>query len=79
MRTSILVWSTFSGVVLGIFVDAVLIGLMLLLGAVMPTVIPNVTERLTQRWTAVASVVVLTVIPAALAVLGFLEGRLKAT
>ena len=75
MRTSILVWSTLSGVVLGIFLDAVLIGLTLLLGAVLP----NLTERLTQRWATVASVVVLTVIPAALAVLGFLEGRLKAT
>ena len=74
MRTSILVWSTVSGVILGLFVDATLIGVALLFGAV----VPAISARLSQRWLVFGAVSVLAIIPLALAVLGFLEGRLKA-
>ena len=74
MRASILAWSTVSGVVLGVFVDALLIGVALLMGAL----VPGIAARLHQRWATVAGVVVLTAVPAAMALLGFLEGRLKA-
>jgi hypothetical protein len=75
MRTSILVWSGFSGAVLGIFVDAILIGIALLASAV----VPGVYARFSQRWVSVAAIAILAAIPAAAAVLGILEGRLKAS
>ena len=53
MRTSILLWSAFSGVVLGVFVDALLVGLVLLTSAV----IPSALSRASSRWTTVASVI----------------------
>ena len=74
MRASILLWSTASGVILGLFVDATLIGVALLLSAVLP----GVGTRLHHRWITVVSVAVLAAIPTALAVLGYLEGELKA-
>lgn len=74
MRTSILVWSTVSGIILGLFVDATLIGVALLLGAV----VPAISARLNQRWLVFGAASVLAIIPLVLAVLGFLEGRLKA-
>jgi hypothetical protein len=73
MRTSILLWSTASGVILGLFIDATLIGVAVLASAVAP----SLAMRLQQRWLALSTVVLLALIPAALAVLGFLEGRLK--
>jgi hypothetical protein len=75
VRTSILFWSTASGVILGIFIDATLIGVAVLASAVAP----SLAGRLQQRWLALSTAVVLALIPAALAVLGFLEGRLKAS
>lgn len=75
VRTSILLWSTASGAILGLFVDATLIGVAVLASVVLP----SLGGRLQQRWLAVSTAVVLALIPAALAVLGFLEGRLKAT
>ena len=74
MRTSILLWSTFSGVVLGVFVDALLIGAVLLAGAVMP----GALSRLSNRWTTLAAAALLSGIPVVLGILGLLEGRLKA-
>jgi hypothetical protein len=74
VRTSILLWSTASGVILGLFVDATLIGVGVLVG----TVFPPLGARFSQRWVAVSAIVVLFAIPAVLALLGFLEGRLKA-
>jgi hypothetical protein len=74
VRTSILVWSTISGIILGLFVDATLIGVALLFGAIAPAV----TTRLQQRWIVLAAAGLLAIIPIVLAVLGFLEGRLKA-
>jgi hypothetical protein len=73
MRTSILLWSTASGVLLGLFVDATLIGVAVLIS----TVVPALGTRLQHRWLAMASVAVLAIIPTAMAVLGFLEGQLK--
>ena len=73
MRTSILLWSTASGLILGLFVDATLIGVALLLSAV----IPGVSERLHHRWLTTGAAIVLAVIPLVLGVLGYLEGELK--
>ena len=74
MRTSILVWSTVSGIILGLFLDATLIGVALLFGAVAPAI----SARMNQRWLVFSAASVLAIIPLVLAVLGFLEGRLKA-
>jgi hypothetical protein len=73
MRTSILLWSTASGIILGLFIDATLIGVALLLG----TVIPFLSSRLHQRWLLVSAACLLAAIPIVLAVLGYLEGQLK--
>ena len=73
VRVSILLWSTVSGLILGVFIDATLIGVALLLSAV----IPGVSARLHYRWLRILAVVVLAVIPAVMGILGFLEGRLK--
>lgn len=73
MRVSILLWSTASGVILGLFIDATLIGVALLLG----TILPAVSTRLHHRWLVLSAAGVLAVIPVVLAVLGFLEGELK--
>jgi hypothetical protein len=60
--------------ILGLFVDATLIGVALLFSAIAP----GTSVRLSQRWLGVLMVVVLAIIPLISAVLGFLEGRLKA-
>ena len=73
MRASILLWSTASGLILGLFIDATLIGVALLLS----TLAPSIIVRLHQRWLAVVATAVLVIIPLLLAVLGYLEGRLK--
>ena len=73
VRVSILLWSTVSGAILGLFIDATLIGVALLLG----TVLPAVSTRLHSRRLAICAAGILAVIPLALAVLGFLEGELK--
>jgi hypothetical protein len=73
VRASILLWSTASGVILGLFVDATLIGVALLLSAV----IPGVSARLHHRWLTVTATLVLAAIPLVLGVLGYLEGELK--
>lgn len=73
MRTSILLWSTASGLILGLFIDATLMGVALLLS----TVIPGISPRLLNRWVGITAVVVLALIPVVLGVLGFLEGELK--
>ena len=73
MRTSILVWSTVSGALLGLFIDATLLGVVVLAS----TLIPALGTRLQHRWFATSAVVLLVIIPTAMAVLGFLEGQLK--
>ena len=74
MRTSIVWWSTISGAVLGLFIDATLIGVALLLSAV----VPGAPARFEHRWLTVAALVVLAAILVAMSVLGYLEGQLKA-
>ena len=66
VRASILLWSTASGVILGLFIDATLIGVALLLSAV----IPGISARLHYRWLRIAASTVLVVIPLAMSVLG---------
>ena len=73
MRASIVFWSTASGVILGLFIDATLIGVALLLSAV----IPGFPPRAHHRWLTVTAMAVLAAIPVTLAVLGYLEGQLK--
>jgi len=73
VRATIVLWSMASGAILGLFVDATLIGVAMLAGAVAP----GIAARLHQRWFTLASAVVLAAIPVALTVLGFLEGQLK--
>ena len=72
-RASIIVWSAGSGLLLGLFVDALLIGLWV----VAASAIPALSPRPVPRWMISASVVVLAAIPIAGSVLGYLEGRLK--
>ena len=74
MRTSIVLWSTVSGAILGLFIDATLIGVALLLS----TVMPSLSTRLYHRGILVVAAVVLAAIPIFLAVLGYLEGELQA-
>jgi hypothetical protein len=73
VRASILLWSTASGMILGLFIDATLIGVALLLSAM----VPGVSARLHHRWLILAAAVLLAAIPVVLAVLGYLEGELK--
>lgn len=75
MRASILLWSTASGVILGLFIDATLIGVALVLSAV----VPGLFVRLHHRWLTVTAVIVLAAVPLVMAVLGYLEGQLKAS
>jgi len=60
-------------VILGLFIDATLIGVALLLSAV----IPGLSVRLQHRWLTLAAAAVLAAIPLVLAVLGYIEGELK--
>jgi hypothetical protein len=74
MRGSIVLWSTISGAILGLFIDATLIGVALLVSA-----LPGVASRLNQRWILTTATVGLVGILVAMAVLGYLEGQLKAS
>lgn len=75
MRGSILLWSTFSGVLLGFFADALVVGAWLVLSSF----VPGAANRGASRPLTAVAVVVLTLLPLIGAVLGFLEGRLKAS
>jgi small-conductance mechanosensitive channel len=74
VRTSIVLWSTLSGTILGLFADALLIGLALL---VSPLISAGISARLHSRSLVVAATIVLAAIPLVLSVLGYLEGDLK--
>jgi hypothetical protein len=73
-RASIIIWSAGSGLLLGLFIDAAIIGLWMLLSSAVPSLSP----RLFPRWLTVAASIALAALPLAAAVLGLLEGRLKA-
>ncbi len=72
MRASVLLWSTLSGAIIGIIVDALLIGLALIVSTVLPPL------RAPNRWVVSGAAVVLAAILFGLTVLGYFEGRLKA-
>jgi hypothetical protein len=74
MRASILLWSTASGVIIGTFIDATLIGVALLLSGL----VPGIVARLNHRWITASAVALLLAVPLFLGVLGYLEGQLKA-
>jgi hypothetical protein len=74
VRASILLWSMASGAILGLFIDATLIGLTMLAS----TVVPALSARMQHRWVTTTAAGILVLIPLALIVLGFLEGELKA-
>ena len=69
MRGSILFWSTAGGVIMGVCLDALLVGAWLGLSALAP----SISQRFTGRWSVMLLVSVLLVG----GVLGFMEGRLK--
>jgi hypothetical protein len=74
MRASILLWSTASGVIIGTFIDATLMGVAFLLAGFAP----GIAARLNHRWIVTSTVVFLVAVPVFLGVLGYLEGQLKA-
>lgn len=69
-RASIILWSTGSGVLLGIFIDALILGIW----AAATTFLP---PRPWPRWASAGALTLLLVIPLAAGLLGYLEGRLK--
>ena len=73
-RASIIIWSAGSGILLGLFVDAAMLGIWLLLSSVIPAMAP----RQLPRWFAALASLALAAVPIAAGILGFLEGRLKA-
>ncbi len=76
MRTSIVLWSAASGAIIGLFIDAGLVGGAVLAGALLPQL--RLADRVHGRWIVAAVLVALIAIPACLTVLGYLEGQLKA-
>ena len=73
MRTSILFWSTASGLLLGLFAGVLLFAVPILAGELAAGVVP----RLGPRGRLALATVSFVVIPLAGAILGLLEGRLK--
>ena len=74
MRTSILLWSAGSGLIVGVLADLLLTGAVLLIASFLPDSTPRGAQRIAQT----AFWVHLALIPLAAAVLGYLEGQLKA-
>jgi hypothetical protein len=72
-RVSIIAWSAGSGLLLGLFIDAGLIGVWMVLSAVIPSLAP----RQLPRWAASIGILILAGLPLATGLLGYLEGRLK--
>lgn len=72
-RASIILWSAGSGILLGLFIDAILIGVWTLAA----TGLPSIAPRNFPRWAAVVAMLLLLGIPVVAGVLGYLEGRLK--
>jgi hypothetical protein len=72
-RASIILWSAGSGILLGLFIDALVIGIWMLAA----TAIPSMSPRSFPRWASTVATLLLGAIPIAACVLGYLEGRLK--
>ena len=73
MRATILGWSAFSGLILGLFAGLLLFALVVLGGEFAP----NAFARLNGRVRVIVSIFSFVVLPFAGTVLGWLEGRLK--
>jgi hypothetical protein len=71
MRASVIWWSAASGAILGVFVDAILLGVALLFSSVLPV-------RDYPRWVLAAGMAALAGVLLAMTLLGYFEGRLKA-
>jgi len=72
MRASVIWWSAASGAVLGVFIDAILLGVALLFSSLLPM-------REYPRWLLAVGWVALAGVMLVMVVLGYFEGRLKAT
>jgi hypothetical protein len=68
-----LLWSAGSGMMLGLIVDAMLIGAWLVASNFLPSIAP----RSLPRWALIAGIIALAAIPLLACVVGYLEGRLK--
>jgi hypothetical protein len=73
VRTTIVVWSAVSGLVLGLFAGILLFALFVLGGELMSGLMP----RLGGRTRIAAAVLSFVLLPLAGAALGWMEGRLK--
>jgi hypothetical protein len=62
-----------SGAILGLFIDATLIGVVMLASVV----VPGLSARLHYRWLTTTAAIILALIPITLSVIGLLEGQLK--
>jgi len=72
-RGSIIGWSAGSGILLGLFLDAAILGVWM----VASNVLPALHQRPVPRWLAVLGGFALVALPIATGILGYLEGRLK--
>lgn len=72
-RASILLWSAGSGVVLGLILDALIVGAWM----VAANFLPSLSPRTLPRWAMLTSIVALALIPILAGMIGYLEGRLK--
>lgn len=72
-RSEILFQSALSGAVLGLIAAVALFGV----GIVLAFVAPGLADRIPPRWLTALLVVIFVAVPAAGAVVGYLEGRLK--
>ena len=73
MRTTVVVWSAVSGLVVGVLVGVVLFGVLAVVAAFVPASLARAGDRLR----APALLLCFAVIPALGAILGYVEGRLK--
>ena len=73
MRTSILFWSAASGFIVGLLIGGLLFGAVVVGSELLSPAVP----RLEGRPRLIVAIVALVILPAAGAVLGLLEGRLK--
>ncbi len=72
-RSTVLLWSAASGLVVGLLAGVALLALLTLL----VNLVPGLSERLAQRLWAPVVVLLLLFVPLVGAVLGYLEGRAK--
>ena len=74
VRLSVLLWSAGGGLLLGLFIDAVVVGVWMLIA----TAVPSLAPKNFPRWASFIAIAMLALIPVVSAVLGYLEGELKA-